>query len=120
VGEYEKGEAMQFDSADDFAQNIAKLLTMLKGMVKNKSIYNAKLSEFLGKQFGKSDVNVNLCFFTFMPMPFDEMEEDEIEEFMESHVANFEHGQENFSATDLNFELNSQDIEFLKRHGLKF
>lgn len=106
---------MKFNPNEDFNKNVSKLLTLLKNMLKNQKIDNKELNDF----FGKKDINLNLCFFTFLPFPMEEMDDVDLEEMMDEELV----GEENKvtkDAVDLKFELNSNDLDFLKKNGIKF
>jgi hypothetical protein len=101
---------MKFDSNEDFTKNIGKLLALLQQMLKEQKIDNKELNKF----FGKKNVNVNLCFFTFMPFSLDEWQG--MEELMDEDMEGA-----GFPASEsLTFELNKDDKDFLKKHGIKF
>ena len=106
---------MKFNPNEDFGKNVGKLLTLLKRMLSKQKIDSKELNEF----FGKKDINLNVCFFTFMPFSFDEMEEMEMEEMMGQSFSEFE-GVGSAEADELKFELNKQDLDFLKQNGMKF
>ena len=105
---------MKFNPNEDFNKNVSKLLSLLKNMLKNQKIDPKELNEF----FGKKDINLNLCFFTFLPFPLDDLDEADIEELGEEGINDLIH-KSNDSA-DLKFELNHHDLDFLKKHGMKF
>ena len=104
---------MKFNPNEDFNKNVSKLLTLLRNMLKNQKIDNKELNEF----FGKKDINLNLCFFTFLPFPLEDLEDldlDELEEGLHDASHKGRDGEE------LKFELNSHDLKFLKKNGLTF
>ncbi len=105
---------MKFNPSEDFNQNISKLLLLLKNMLKNQKIDNKELNDFFG---GKKNINLNLCFFTFVPFPFEEFDEMEFEEMGDELFSDISSGKKE---EELKFEINSSDIEFLKKNGIKF
>jgi len=105
---------MKFNPGEDFNQNISKLLTLLKTMMKNQKIDNKELNEF----FGKKNINLNLCFFTFLPFPFEEFDEMDFEDMAEEGFGDY-FGKKK-AADDLKFEINNNDLDFLKKNGIKF
>lgn len=106
---------MKFNPNEDFSKNIGKLLSLLKRMLSRQKVEGKELNEF----FNNKNVNLNLCFFTFMPLPFDEMEDMEgMDEMMDEAFAQQENREEEM--VELKFELNNHDLDFLKENGLKF
>lgn len=103
---------MKFNPNEDFHKNVNKLLSLLKNMLKGQKLDNKDLSDY----FGKKDVNLNLCFFTFMPFPFDEYDDMDFDEMGDEEAYNTNAG----DLEHLKFEINSHDEDFLKKHGLKF
>ena len=102
---------MKFNPNEDFNKNISKLLTMLRNMIKNQKIDPKELNDF----FGKKDINLNLCFFTFLPFPLDELDEADLDEFEEGAAS-----LKDADGEELKFEINGHDVDFLKKHGMKF
>jgi len=105
---------MKFNPGEDFNQNISKLLSLLKNMMKNQKIDSQELNDF----FGKKNVNLNLCFFTFVPFPFEEFDEMDFEEMGEEGLADMLGQRKDHD--ELKFEINNNDIDFLKKNGIKF
>ncbi len=68
--------------------------------------------------FGKKDVNLNLCFFTFMPFPYDEYDDVEFDEMGEEGVGEAVGKADDIDA--MKFEINGQDEEFLRKNGITF
>jgi len=96
--------------SNDFGDNIQELLKVLRKLLKSQKSGNVDLSSLLGKK----DVNLNLCFFTFLPVCEEEMAELEAELAAELAPELLEEGE------DLKFELSKRDLEFLRTNGLKF
>jgi hypothetical protein len=107
---------MKFNPNEDFNQNVSKLLSLLKNMLKNQKIDNKELNEF----FGKKDINLNLCFFTFLPFPIDELDEMELDELSEEGLSEYINRKRERDFDDLKFEITNSDMDFLKKHGIKF
>jgi hypothetical protein len=63
--------------------------------------------------FKGQGINLNLCFFTFLPMSEEEL--DELEEIYEHYLFD-----EEWQSEDLTTELNSKDLDFLRRNGIRF
>lgn len=94
----------------EFERNVNQLIQLLKKILKNVPSAPMPFSQFLGQ--GKdSPLQLNL-FFTFLPLPLEEL--DELEEIYE-HYFSHDEKQEDFSS-----ELSSEDREFLRRHGIQF
>src|SRR6185436_13241319 len=105
---------MSFDEYKDFDQNMNHLIRLLKKMIKNLP----HLSQGPGPmpKFSKSkdgDIHVNFCFFNFMPMSAEDLEE--IDEIYEQYLAE----EEKAERSDLSPELNASDLEFLRRLGIR-
>lgn len=96
--------------SNDFGESIQELLNVLKKILKSQKPGNLDLSSLINKK----DLNLNLCFFTFLPMCEEEMADLE-EELAGSLDADFP-----AEAEELKFELSNVDREFLKKYGLKF
>jgi hypothetical protein len=108
---------MKFNPNEDFNQNVSKLLALLKNMLKNQKIDNKDLNEF----FGKKDINLNLCFFTFLPFPMEELDELELDELSEEGFSEYiNNKKKDKEAEELKFEITTSDMDFLKKHGIKF
>jgi len=107
---------------DDHSKNIEKLFVLLQKILKNQGDQPAKdfpgvdLNSILNS--GQKQINLNLCFFTFIPMSMDEMED--LEESFEDIMSTEERGHKDHAEIDLKFELNSTDMAFLKTNGIKF
>jgi len=93
-----------------FDKHIQELLMVLKKLLKSQKVGSHDLAGYLDKK----NVNLNLCFFTFLPMSEEDLAdlEFELQEGGENDLSNEE--------KELKFELSKKDIEFLKRNGLAF
>ena len=107
---------MKFNPNEDFNQNVSKLLALLKNMLKNQKIDNKELNEF----FGKKDINLNLCFFTFLPFPLDDIDEMDLDDISEEGFSEYLNKKREKEGDELKFEITTSDIDFLKKHGIKF
>lgn len=94
---------------DDLARHLRELFTLIrKILTTDKSGDLQKLFDAKNKH-----VQVNLCFFTFLPVSAEDLEElgVELQEALDQ-------------AEDVNpelaFELNPGDEEFLRRNGIRF
>lgn len=102
-----------FENHEDFERNMKKLLGLLKKILKDHKIEGHEL----GQIFDKASMNLNLCFFTFLPIGQEDFEEMEaaFEELLEHGEVREVSGRDN-----IKFELNARDIDFLRKHGIKF
>ena len=95
--------------------DIRKLLTLLKKILKDHPQGSDQLSKFMDQK----TFNLNLCFLTFIPMSpedlmeFEEMYEDYLNEAEDSLVTKKEE-------LKLEFKLNAEDTDFLKKNGIRF
>ena len=102
---------MNPDRDKEFDQSLNQLLSLLKKILKNIPLHGQ--GPFPQSNNGKDPgINLNLCFFTFLPLAPDEM--DEIEEMYD----HFAFQEEKFE--DLTTDLSPEDLEFLKVHGIRF
>jgi hypothetical protein len=100
---------------DEFEKNIMQLLSLLKKILKNHPQEDAQMANlFEPKQMEK--MVLNLCFFNFIPMTPEELSELEeaYEEALEKQA-----GGSDFCREADDFNWNENDIEFLKRHGIR-
>jgi len=113
-----KDENSYNQPSDEFNQQLAKLLTILKRVVKNNpKINQEEIKKVFGEfKAGKDNVNLNVFFLTFMPFGSEEMDElgNDLEELFDEDWEKEEPEEE------LRFELSSNDEEFLKKYGIKF
>ena len=101
---------------DEFEKNLSQLLNLLKKILKTQPPASGipPLANFLDQKHSDS-VTFNLCFFNFLPISPEEMEELE-EAYNEAFG-----GEAAGSASEGDeFTWNQNDIEFLKRNGMKF
>lgn len=99
----------------DMDGDIAKLVALLKKILKN----HPQTSEIANLMEQKKAFNLNMCFLTIVPMMPEEIEEleDLYEEYM-AHVDELEMPIQ--KKTRLEFKLNRDDVDFLKKHGILF
>jgi len=95
--------------SNDFGKNMKELLNLLKKILKSQKTGNADLTTLMDSK----NVNLNLCFFTFLPLSDEDFADFECE--MDEFFA-----EEDLTEGDLNGELTKNDLEFLKKYGLKF
>ncbi len=99
----------------NFEQYLTQLVSLLKKMMKSFPLQGEGMGAFPKSGFPKekeSDANVNFFLFNFLPMLPEDLEE--MEELLENQL----------SAEDeleiLSTELNRADVEFLRKHGIRF
>lgn len=96
----------------DFDQNMTQLIQLLKKILTNPIPQGQHFHE-LQSLFKDQGINLSLCFFTFLPITPQEL--DEFEEIYERYLFD-----EDKSPEDLNENLSSADLDFLRRHGIRF
>ena len=101
---------------DEFDRNIMQLLNLLKKLLKNHPKGANFANFFDAPPSSPEKINLNLCFFNFMPISAEEMEELE-EAYSELLDQEGEHASE---SEFLDLDWNQNDIDFLKRHGMSF
>lgn len=105
---------MNFDENKDFDQNMNHLIYLLKKMIKGLPHFpQGAMPKFPKSKDG--EINVNFCFFTFLPVSSDDLEE--IDEIYDQYLAEEERAE---NKADLSGDLNASDLEFLRRHGIRF
>lgn len=99
---------------DDMNADIRKLLALLKKILKNHPQGSDQVAQFLDKK----SFDLNLCFLTFVPMtPEDLME---FEEMYEGFLNDTEQSFPKQKGPKVEFKLNSDDLDFLKKNGIRF
>ncbi len=96
----------------DFDQNMSQLIQLLKKILMNHIPQGQQFQE-LQSLFKDHSINLNLCFFTFLPMTPQEL--DEFEEIYERYLFD-----EDRAPEDLTENLSPADLEFLRRHGIRY
>jgi hypothetical protein len=96
---------------DEFERNMKQLLRLLKKIMRSHP-GGSQFANLLDSQ-AQDKINLNFCFFNFVPLTREDMEEME-ESFAE--IQN-ENGSEDASDGD-DFGWNSEDSDFLKRYGM--
>lgn len=99
---------MNFDPGKEFDQHMTQLLQLLRKII--KQIPMGTLPPVSGKEMKDNGVNVNFCFFNFLPMTEEEMEQ--IDDMLDQFGSEEER--------DLSADLNAADRDFLKRNGIRF
>ncbi len=95
----------------NFDHSMFHLVELLKKLISQIPFRNQKEAS----QFQSKDPNVtmNFCFFNFLPMSPEDM--DELEEIYESFMKDPEE-----LAGEMKSELTSADLEFLRRNGIRY
>jgi hypothetical protein len=102
---------------DGMDGDIRKLLNLLKKILKN----HPQGSEDVAKLLDQKSFNLNLCFLTFVPMNSEDLAE--FEDLYEEWMVRSEEGVDSLLAqgdAKVEFKLNSEDLDFLKKNGIKF
>ena len=102
----------------DMSGDFKKLLTLLKKILQNHSGASEQVSKFLEQKKEGQPLNLNLCFFTFVPMSPEELME--FEELYDDYVNDTEESSVHGSEIKMEFKLNTTDLDFLKKHGIRF
>ncbi|MSR77568.1 MAG: hypothetical protein EXS63_05015 [Candidatus Omnitrophica bacterium] len=99
------------DPNKDFQQSMHQLVDLIKKVILH--LPHASFKDAPAAFQKESSVNVNFCFFNFLPMTPEELDEFEgmYEEFLMSQEE---------KGSELKSDLSLADREFLKRNGLRF
>ena len=111
-----KDNNSNYNNDENFAQNMNKLLNLLRKIMKHQKIDNDEL-KIMFQEIAKDKNSINFnVFFALMPMSPDELDEMSIdfEEMFEDEVYRDD------PDAELRFELSNRDEDFLKKHGIKF
>ena len=103
---------MSHDSGMD--GDIRKLLTLLKKILKNHPQGSGPLTNFLDQK----SLNLNLCFLTFVPMSPEDL--DDLEDMYREFLNQMGESAPKRGEVKIEFKLNSDDIDFLKKNGIQF
>lgn len=103
---------MSPDSGKDFDQNMNQLVHLLKKIIKGLP-FGAGSQPFSAKDKKEGGININFCFFNFLPITDEEIEE--MDAIHDQFLAQEEGRYAEFSP-----ELNSSDMDFLRRNGIRF
>ena len=103
---------------NDMDGDIKKLLTLLKKILKNHPQGWDQISKLMEQKGDPKSFNLNLCFFTFIPMSPEELME--FEEMYDDYLNEVEESISRHDDSKLEFKLNTDDIDFLKKNGIRF
>ena len=100
------------DSQDkNFDQNMLHLVELLRKIISQIPTRSSlETPKFHSKD---SNITMNFCFFNFLPMSPEDM--DELEEIYDSFMRESED-----SGFEMKSELTSADLEFLRRNGIRY
>ena len=100
---------------DNMEDDVRKLLALLKKILKS----HPQSSGELAKLMDEKSLNLNLCFFTFLPMSPEDLDDidDMYHEFLNQVGGS---GAPKEKHSKIEFKLSSDDIDFLKKHGIRF
>ena len=95
----------------DFEQNMEQLIHLIKKIMRTHPEQGqlAKLKSL----FQDQGININLCFLNFFPITADEL--DELEEICEQYLSD-----DSKRPEDLTTDLSIDDLDFLRRNGIRF
>lgn len=102
------------DPNKEFEQNMKQLMHLLKKIMSQYPGFGKDPSEMMKflKDMKNKQSDINIFFLNLAPLSLEEFEE--IEEMMEDKLY------DSFHSGELKCELNSDDQDFLKRHGIRF
>ncbi len=103
---------MSPDSGKDFDQNMNQLVHLLKKIIKGLP-FGSNPQPFPSNEKNDSGININFCFFNFLPITDEEIEE--MDAIYDQFLA-----QEEGKAAEFSPELNPSDMDFLRRNGIRF
>lgn len=103
---------------NDMDGDIKKLLTLLKKILKHHPQGSDQISKFLDQKTEQKAFNLNLCFFTFIPMSPEELME--FEEMYDDYLSEVEESAVRRDDPKLEFKLSTDDLDFLKKNGIRF
>ena len=92
--------------------DVQKLIKLLKKILKSHP-NGADISKIMGEQA----INLNLCFFAFVPMDIEDV--DDFEAMCDEYVSRMEEAVYG-PKEKLEFKLSQEDVTFLKQNGIKF
>jgi len=95
----------------EFDRSMKQLIHLLKKLVRNYP--DQDQVEKMRSIFKEEGINVNFCFFNFFPVNEEEM--DELEEICDQYLSD-----ESKKPEDLAPYLSMDDVEFLRRHGIRY
>ena len=97
----------------EFEKNIKQLMKLLKKMMTQYP--GAEKNEEIAKLLKnpKDMPDVNIFFLNLAPLSPEEF--DDLEEIFEENILS-----ESARHGELKYELNGEDVEFLKKHGMRF
>ncbi len=103
------------DFEKEFEQNMKQLMRLLKKIMAQYPMQGKSSEEIMKilKDAKEKGPDVNIFFLNLAPLSPEEFEE--IEEMFEGGLVG-----EHFRSGEMKCELNSEDQEFLKRHGIRF
>ena len=101
-------------SHDNLEGDIRKLLALLKKILKNHPQGSDQIAKFLDQK----SIDLNLCFLTIFPVLPEDLEEfEEMYREITSHSEDSMFGRED---AKVECKLNPEDIDFLKKNGIRF
>lgn len=104
---------MSFDN--DFGKDIVKLIKVLKKIMKQYPPYDKMPMPDIDKMLSSPDQGMQLNVFIFPFLALSPEELEEIEEALDPSVPEGESRSE-----EIRYHLSPSDLDFLRRHGIRF
>lgn len=105
---------MNSDKDKEFEKNMKEFMQLLKKMIRNLPAQGTLGPKTIPWKDGDGNgMNMNVYFFSFFPLSADDF--DELEDIYESYLE-----RDSDEKVDFSTDLSHADLEFLRRHGLRF
>lgn len=99
---------------DNLEGDIRKLLALLKKILMN----HPQGSDYVAKFLDQKSMDLNLCFLTIFPMIPEDLAE--FEEMYREMMSPSEDSVSERKGAKIEFKLNPEDVDFLKKNGIRF
>ena len=99
---------------DNLEADIRKLLALLKKIMKS----HPQGSDQMAKFFDQKSFDVNLCFLTLFPMLPEDL--SEFEEMYQDLMSRSDESRPRGDEKKIEFKLSPDDLDFLKKNGIRF
>jgi len=101
-------------SHDNLEGDIRKLLALLKKILMS----HPQGSDHIAKFLDQKSLDLNLCFLTIFPMIPEDMAE--FEEMYREIMSQSDDSVSQLKDVRIEFKLNPEDVDFLKKNGIRF